>query len=463
MSQFIKLPPKDNKTIIFEVYTKILSIHYTDEQMPIISEELIIHILSYVNDVRTLRNFSLSSKHYYDGGGIPVGTVVRTCLMSGGKAKKTMEKLYPLIKKRSIHPPSARRLLTLATGIFCEYCKNTTMLYEKNNYVKCVRDPYGLHVCWRCVTKRQRSKRLSKIGSSFRSNKFGYHCVLDHDRTACKKMGDRILDDNSLISERKWALDNNISVTSEDSVFDLHNYMWKIPYTDSHGERAGPIMTHNHALILIRQLEGLTSLEEMNWMCDFYINEVLQASSTNHPLYTQFEQSYDDTIERACFNKEVKRLHKMNMSIEWRLRKINNAKNLLKAIQSKVTIPRIACLLTDYKLNLHFLNKTKIRQRHRPRNQDRQVPLLMNHYWVHNILKNALSAPTKCTKRQISELASSLDTEEGGDRMLMSNFDDNIFYLYEEPRVIALNRRPSWPWRGQRAWRRRRRRTGGER
>ena len=398
--------------------------------MPFISRDLIIYILSYVNDVRTLRNFSLTSKHYYDGG-IPVGTVVRTCLMSGGKAKKTMDKLCPLIKKRSIHPPSARRLLTLATGIFCEYCKNTTKLYYKNNYVKFVRDPYGLHVCWRCVTKRQRSKRLSKIGSSFRSNKFGYHCVLDHDRTACKKMGDRILDDNSLISERKWALDNNISVTSEDSVFDLHNYMWKIPYTDYHGERAGPIMTHNHALILIRQLEGLTSLEEMNWMCDFYINEVLQASSTNHPLYTQFEQSYDDTIERACFNKEVKRLHKMNMSIEWRLRKINNAKNLLKAIQSKVTIPRIACLLTDYKLNLHFLNKTKIRQRHRPRNKDRQVPLLMNHYWVHNILKNALSAPTKCTKRQISELASSLDTEEGGDRMLVSNVYDNIFYLYE--------------------------------
>ena len=430
--------------------------------MPFISRDLIIYILSYVNDVRTLRNFSLTSKHYYDGG-IPVGTVVRTCLMSGGKAKKTMDKLCPLIKKRSIHPPSARRLLTLATGIFCEYCKNTTKLYDKNNYVKFVRDPYGLHVCWRCATTRQRSKRLSKIGSSFRNNKFGYHCVLDHDRTACKKMGDRLLDDNSCIEERRWALVNNVSVSSENSVFDLHNYMWKIPYTDSHGERAGPIMTHNHALILIRQLEGLTSLEEMNWMCDFYINEVLQASSTNHPLYTQFEQSYDDTIERACFNKEVKRLHKMNMSIEWRLRKINNAKNLLKAIQSKVTIPRIACLLTDYKLNLHFLNKTKIRQRHRPRNQDRQVPLLMNHYWVHNILKNALSAPTKCTKRQISELASSLDTEEGGDRMLMSNFDDNIFYLYEEPRVIALNRRPSWPWRGQHAWRRRRRRTGGER
>ena len=123
--------------------------------MPFISRDLIIYILSYVNDVRTLRNFSLTSKHYYDGG-IPVGTVVRTCLMSGGKAKKTMDKLCPLIKKRSIHPPSARRLLTLATGIFCEYCKNTTKLYDKNNYVKFVRDPYGLHVCWRCVTTRQR-------------------------------------------------------------------------------------------------------------------------------------------------------------------------------------------------------------------------------------------------------------------------------------------------------------------
>ena len=374
--------------------------------MPFISRDLIIYILSYVNDVRTLRNFSLTSKHYYDGG-IPVGTVVRTCLMSGGKAKKTMDKLCPLIKKRSIHPPSARRLLTLATGIFCEYCKNTTKLYDKNNYVKFVRDPYGLHVCWRCVTTRQRSKRLSKIGSSFRNNKFGYHCVLDHDRTACKKMGDRLLDDNSCIEERRWALVNNVSVSSENSVFDLHNYMWKIPYTDSHGERAGPIMTHNHALILIRQLEGLTSINEMNRMCDFYFKEVLQDSSRNH-LYTEFEQSYYDTIVRARFNEEVRKLQKMNMSIEWRLRKINNAKNLLKAVQSKVTIPRVACLLSDYKLNIHFLNKTKLRSR--SHDQDYQVPLLMNHYWVHRILKKALKAPTKCSKRTILELASSLDT-----------------------------------------------------
>ena len=419
--------------------------------MPFISRDLIIYILSYVNDVRTLRNFSLTSKHYYDGG-IPVGTVVRTCLMSGGKAKKTMDKLCPLIKKRSIHPPSARRLLTLATGIFCEYCKNTTKLYDKNNYVKFVRDPYGLHVCWRCVTTRQRSKRLSKIGSSFRNNKFGYHCVLDHDRTACKKMGDRILDDNSCIEERRWALVNNVSVSSENSVFDLHNYMWKIPYTDSHGERAGPIMTHNHALILIRQLEGLTSINEMNRMCDFYFEEVLQDSSRNH-LYTEFEQSYYDTIVRARFNEEVRKLQKMNMSIEWRLRKINNAKNLLKAVQSKVTIPRVACLLSDYKLNIHFLNKTKLRSN----NQDYQVPLLMNHYWVHRILKKALKAPTKCSKRTILELASSLYTEEGGDLMLMSNPDEAFFYVYEHPQVIALNRRPSWPWRNQRAWRRRRR------
>ena len=420
--------------------------------MPFISRDLIIYILSYVNDVRTLRNFSLTSKHYYDGG-IPVGTVVRTCLMSGGKAKKTMDKLCPLIKKRSIHPPSARRLLALATGIFCEYCKNTTKLYDKNNYVKFVRDPYGLHVCWRCVTTRQRSKRLSKIGSSFRNNKFGYHCVLDHDRTACKKMGDRLLDDNSCIEERRWALVNNVSVSSENSVFDLHNYMWKIPYTDSHGERAGPIMTHNHALILIRQLEGLTSINEMNRMCDFYFEEVLQDSSRNH-LYTEFEQSYYDTIVRARFNEEVRKLQKMNMSIEWRLRKINNAKNLLKAVQSKVTIPRVACLLSDYKLNIHFLNKTKLRSR--SHDQDYQVPLLMNHYWVHRILKKALKAPTKCSKRTILELASSLDTEEGGDLMLMSNPDEAFFYVYEHPQVIALNRRPSWPWRNQRAWRRRR-------
>ena len=155
-----------------------------------LSSEMVLRIISYIGDKKTLRNFSMVSKYYYDGGGIPEECVVRTCLMSGGKAKKTMEKLYPLIKRRSIHPPSSRRLLTLATGLLCEYCKNA-FRYDKNNSVKIVRDPYALHLCWRCATKRQRTKRLAKKGLSFRYDVFAYHSVLDHKRTSCKKIGKR--------------------------------------------------------------------------------------------------------------------------------------------------------------------------------------------------------------------------------------------------------------------------------
>ena len=97
------------------------SVHQQEEepQIPILSKDIIRNILWYVDDVNTLRNFSLVSKEYYYGSEICPGMVVRTCLMSGGKAKKTMDRMYPLIQKRSIYPPSARRLLELATGKFC--------------------------------------------------------------------------------------------------------------------------------------------------------------------------------------------------------------------------------------------------------------------------------------------------------------------------------------------------------
>ena len=94
-----------------------------------------------------MRNFSLVSKMYYDGGGIPEEFVVKTCLMSGGKAKKTIERLYPLVKERSIFPLSSRRMLDLATGKLCEICKNV-IKYDKNNSVSLVRDPYAIHACW---------------------------------------------------------------------------------------------------------------------------------------------------------------------------------------------------------------------------------------------------------------------------------------------------------------------------
>ena len=155
------------------------------------------------------------------------------------------------------------------------------------------------------------------------------------------------------------------------------------------------------------------NLNEMKWEVERFINEELNPPSINDPLYLDFLQSYEDNIDSANFKQEEERLQKAEASQNWRLRKVKNAKKLLRAINSKVTIPKQVSnkLLGDYEMNVHFLIRTK---RFTP--YGHKIPLLMSHRWIHIELKDALKSPTKYNNtRMITELASTLDRkyEEG--------------------------------------------------
>ena len=433
-----------NYYYMYQYHGNVDDLQQADVQ-PVLSQDIILQILSFIGDVKTMRNFSLVSKMYYDGGGIPEEFVVKTCLMSGGKAKKTIERLYPLVKERSIFPISSRRMLDLATGKLCEICKNV-IKYDKNNSVSLVRDPYAIHACWRCVTKRQMSKRMAKRGTSFDNNPFAFHAVLDNERVANKKYGERFVYPEDDEVEIQWAMDHDVTV-EENRAFDLYTYMWKKPYTDPRGNAQGPIFTHYHAMILIPILERMRSLNQMKWEVERYFREEIQAPSANHPLYSGFETAYKSVIDRANLNQSRKKLEMSLASDQWRTRKIVNAKELLKAVQSSMTIPRDVSLtlLMDYETNVHFVNKTK------PFGSvgEWNTPLLMSHYWVQDILRNALKAPTKyflyykkkkrCINRKmVTKLATLLDTtykegrlEPNANRRLIKNQDFSYRTLYE--------------------------------
>lgn len=409
---------------------------YQEEvKKPVFPKDLIPYVLIYIEDVQTLKNFTLVSKEYYDFGVIPVGNIVRGCLMNGGKEKKNMEQLYPLIKKRTIYPVSPGRLLALATGSLCEICKNTVR-FDKNNSVRQVRQPYGMLVCWRCVAKRQKSKRATKDGVNFNNNPFAFHVVLDHTRTSCKKYGERQMNEISVAVEREWALAHNVRVR-DDKCYDKFNYMWRNPYVDSYGMKAGPIMTHNHALILIRHLQDMTVLNQMKWEVERYFDEVLGAPSISHPGYTEFEQAFEDTIEEANVKQEEKKHHSLMVSYDWRLRKIANARKLLKQVESKVKIPRNVSLLHEYRINLNFLNKT----RHCAQYGGNRVPLLMSTNWVHGLLRDALRNPTKYSGNMLSEIASSLDASYEINQEGNGSPVDNFRLLIDENQSMrSMNR-----------------------
>ena len=382
-----------------------------DHASPILPSEIICHISMYLDDLKTIQNLHHATKDFYDDVCIDQGAVVRACLMNGGRAKKTVEQLYPMIKTRSIYPVTAERLLYLVTENLCEICGNVT-IYPKNNSVRHVRSPYGILCCWRCVTKKQKSKRKKKTGFYFERNRFAYHAILDHGRLAAKRLGHRILDPSTADVEVQWANEHEVFGMGR-VCYDLYTYMWKNPYTDKYGNKAGPIITYKHACALMRRMRNMRNLDEMKFEVERFINQDLDAPSSNHPLYLDFQKSYEDNIDCANYKQEEEKLRKAKASCNWRLRKVDNAIKLLHTISSKVTIPKHVSnkLLSDYKMNLHFLNGTKILTAY-----GNDIPLLMSHKWVHIELKDALKSPTKYNNtRMIMELASTLDRkyEEG--------------------------------------------------
>lgn len=69
--------------------------------------------------------------------------VVRSAIMQGGHAATTVSELYNLMKSKSIHAPSALRLLRLVNGKRCEWCN-----INKLNYV---RPGFGVFLCRPCL------------------------------------------------------------------------------------------------------------------------------------------------------------------------------------------------------------------------------------------------------------------------------------------------------------------------
>jgi len=99
------------------------------------------NIFSYL-DTKELYAMSKTSK--FLRGLIQHKHIVRSALINGGHTKKSMERIFELVKSRKIWIPSALRLLRICNGKRCERCNK-----GKVNFVS---GDYGVFFCWdRCI------------------------------------------------------------------------------------------------------------------------------------------------------------------------------------------------------------------------------------------------------------------------------------------------------------------------
>ena len=115
----------------------------TTTSMPALPAAVLGHILCYLPP-REMHSTAFLNKDLMASATVDI--VQHSAMMSGGRPRQTIDVLLKLVDAKSIHPPSALRLLCLVNGIRCELC--TVSL------VNHVRKGFGIFVCWHCLTKQ---------------------------------------------------------------------------------------------------------------------------------------------------------------------------------------------------------------------------------------------------------------------------------------------------------------------
>jgi hypothetical protein len=144
-------------------------------------------------DVRELYNLAYSNKTLL--ASLRHEHVVRSALLHGGHAKTTASSVCRLVEERKIFIPSPRRFLCMVNGKHCERkgCDGN---------LNVVRPDYGLFMCWDCC------QRWTK--KVIRNKK--WMPLLEEPRTAGASYGSGV-------------------------------YIWQLPYRDTTGDLAGPVLT----------------------------------------------------------------------------------------------------------------------------------------------------------------------------------------------------------------------------
>ena len=368
----------------------------------VFEEILALHVMPCLLP-RELLNLSHASKFLLTSLTVEVAT--KSVMMRSETGFRSMKKLRNLSECGVIYPVEPSRILRLGLGKKCENCLNERIYPKKgSNRVMGVRDGYGNHYCWRCLTKRRHSRRLYKNTGIFLRNQTVFNHVLGDIRIFNYKCrGWRKIHSN-IADQHNWARTLGISTRwrffeeENDTIFQIRDcitYFMKEQCTDNFGTKIGPIASYDVIQSIFRDLDG-KRIEDVKEIVDSHFR-VLGAPELNDPKYTKLVNAFDRNLKHAVKRLLENKDKKIMAADRHVKKKIMSAENLIAKLELELNNPNLHHLL-DYQVNKLYTNP-KIRR------QNKELPIIMTTFYINRLMLRYLKAPSKIdTKKKLHHL-----------------------------------------------------------
>eukprot|EP00957_Ditylum_brightwellii_P203513 15334953-Ditylum_brightwellii.AAC.1 len=254
----------------------------TNQEAPMLCEDVLIHVTSFLPP-RDLLRISTTCTALRNSITIPL--VVKSAMIKGGHARRTMDELYALHKRGSIHPTSPLRLLRLANGKRCEFC-----FIKRANFVK---PGYGVFCCSACCTIGDGNNAKDDDDDDEDTTPFKKDVLIETFRT---KLG---------LAEWQHA-------RIQTNEFTINNQggrcrVWNKHLTSSSsslGEAIGPLVTLQDLETMLGQQQQQqqdnqsSSIErDSQKNIDSYLSDVLKVPPMK--VYEEYTKAYEDIKDRA--------------------------------------------------------------------------------------------------------------------------------------------------------------------
>lgn len=351
----------------------------------------VVNIMKYV-DLKTLYSMAFSSKQFMEV--LLVRAVVRAALMKGGRAKMSFDRLYKLLLRNAIWPPSPFRLLRIACGIRCEVCNQAG--------VSCVHETYGLFVCGSCIASNQAI--FERTGTVYLRNKTAINKVLDHQYVLTVKKDWRIVPDGEAGEELVRAQRAGSRVTHDDGrklkVFDSKCYMWNKVLVDSYGEKCGPVVYPRNVCRLVSLFIDGSKTNWFNIMRRYYFHTLSGPSVGNHHR-SSFLISYRGVVSHANERMLLNEFVNATANARRIALKTKLAVDFVERVRFQLDDPTLALRVLNYTINREYGDKSV-------NISERTYPLVFRFRWVDDIMKDYISRTTSVSAREMSCLAQTI-------------------------------------------------------